>query len=123
MAETVKILRRAGPLHGLNRTEHVDTLTGEESVLWTCPICGRVERDQDGQTTVPIEGDAPTAADAERFAEMAETPAGRMELSPILAAYPRHDRGFVIDQDWFRQWAKENGIEEGIGPPLGLSFK
>jgi len=116
-------LRKTGPLHGLNRTAHVDALTGDEYTLWTCPQCGRVERDQDEKTTVPVEGDAPTAEDAVRFAEMAETPAGRLELSGILAAYPRHDRGEIIDNAWFRQWAKDNEIEEGIGPMLGLTFK
>ena len=112
----MKVLRR-GTVHGMNRTGHVDALTGEEFVLWTCPICGRVERERGEQTTVLVEGNAPTAEDALRFAEMAETPAGRLELSRILAAYPCHDKVY-IDQAGMRAL---HGIEND-GMPLVLSF-
>ena len=117
----MKVLRRRGTVHGMNRTERVDALTGKEFVLWTCPICGRVEREQDGQKpTVPVEGNAPTAEDALRFARMATTPAGRLKLSHILYAYPHHDR-LYIDQAGMRALATEHGIEDD-GMPLVLSF-
>ena len=108
-------------IHRMERSEHTDALTGEQSVIWTCPICGRREREQDGRFTTLDYGDAPTPEDAERFAEMAETPAGRLELSAILRRYPRHSR-FYVDQGWLMQMADDAGVE-GIGPPVRLRIE
>lgn len=87
-------LRRGGrQVHRMERSEVVDALTGKESVLWSCPICGRKERERDGGfTDVQIHGDAPTPDDVGQFAELAATPEGRLELSGILRSYPLHDR-------------------------------
>ena len=121
METDVKVLRRTGTVHGMARSVFISP-DGVESILWTCPICGRVERErEDGGTIVTVPGNAPTAEDAERFAELAETPAGRLELSHILYAYPHHDRVYV-DQPGLMALAAELGVEEGIGPAVVLSF-
>lgn len=109
-------ITRRGVVHRMERREQVDALTGAESVTWLCPVCGRLERDG----VVVVDGDAPTAEDAARFAEMAKTPAGRLALSAILRSYPLHDK-WHTDQAGMTRLAAELGVN-GIGPPVRVEF-
>ena len=121
MAQT---LTRPVENHLMKGRDCVDALTGEEYRLWVCPICGRTEKEMDGATTVLTEGDAPTAEDATKFAELAQTPAGRIELSGILRRYPGHDKRW-IDQDAMLALAAELGVDAPVttGPPVVLRFR
>lgn len=104
----------------MERLEQVDTLTGEQYVTWLCPVCGRREREQGERTRILDYGDGPTPEDAARYAEMAETPAGRLELAAELRRQPLHDR-IYIDQAGLLALAHELGAE-GIGPPIRIEF-
>lgn len=109
------VIRRRGVVHRMARAVQVDALSGDEAVVWSCPVCGRVERDG----VVVIDGDAPTADDATRFAEMAKTPAGRLDLSAILRRYPLHDKVWI---DQAGMMALAGDVPAGIGPALRLEW-
>ncbi len=111
----MKMLGRPRENHGMIPEDCTDTLTGKPYRLWTCPICGRQEKEADGVTVTLAEGNAPTGADAIRFAEMAVTPEGRQELSGILSSYPGHDK-FWIDPAGVTALIEQLGIE----PPLTM---
>ncbi len=119
----MKTIGRPRKIHQMFAEDCVDALTGEQYRLWTCPVCDRQEREADGTTDELRVGNAPTAEDAPRFAEMAKTPEGRRELSVILRGYPGHDK-FWIDQAGVAALIEELGVEPPIttDPPLALVF-
>ena len=119
----MKTIGRPRENHAMSAEDRVDAITGEPYRLWTCPVCGRQEKEVDGSTVTLEEGNAPTAEDATRFAEMAKTPEGRRELSVILRGYPGHDK-IWIDQAGMTALIEELGVEPPIttDPPLALVF-
>ena len=109
MAETV-MLREALVRHPLIcEGQQVDALTGDEYILFTCPLCTFQQRRLPDGKIETMRDDAITEADAAEFAELDKTPVGRLEVSRRLRQAPGHSIMQIGSEDEWREVAKAHG--------------